>query len=92
MVFCIVYSAIIGIDDSFRPSRLPAEGVNIALMVITARKDSLVVSEMVSADALAFCVFLKGAALPAELLGFLFGYEVLWQTPIDMNIERDVLF
>ena len=92
MVFCIVYSAIVRIYDSFRSSRLSAEGVNIALMVVAARKDSLVVSEMVSAYALAFCVFLKGAALPAELLGFLLGYEVLWQTPLDMNIERDILF
>ena len=92
MVFRVIDPSVVGVDDPLCAPALLAQCVYIAFFVIAFRKDSFIISEIVSAYAFAGRVRLQRTALPSELLrGFLCD-KIGRQLSISMNIQRYIFF
>lgn len=95
MILRVVYQTITGENNSFCTPRTLVHGVDIALIVDPAallRQILFVVSEPVAADAGSVYVVVKAAGAPAELLCLFLCYEVGWEVPICVDVQRHIVF
>ena len=92
MIIRIIDPAVIRVDDPLCSSLFLSQCIYIALLVVSVRKESFIISEIIAAYALPRCIRLQRASIPSQLFSLFLGDKVGWQLSIRVYIQCYILF